>query len=71
MEYWIGVVSFAHARIAITEGICQFNHGKRAPLDRMSPRDCFAIYSPKEEMRGGETLKAFTAIGEVLASDIY
>jgi hypothetical protein len=71
MKYLIGVVSHAHTKIAVTEGICQFNHGKRAPLDRMSPGDRFTIYSPKEEMRAGESLKSFTAIGEVQDSDVY
>ncbi len=40
-------------------------------MDRMSPGDCFAIYSPKEEIRDGDPVQAFTAIGKVLASEVY
>jgi len=71
MKYWVGVVSLAHTKIAVENCICQFNHGKRAPLDRMSSHDRFVIYSPKEEIRGGDPVQAFTAIGEVLPSDVY
>jgi len=71
MRYWVGVVSLAHTEIAVESGVCQFNHGKRAPVDRMSPGDRFVIYSPKETIRGGEPIQAFTAIGEVLPSDVY
>lgn len=71
MRYWVGVISLAHVKIGVEGGFCQFNYGKRAPVDRMSHGDRFVIYSPKEEMQGGETLQAFTAIGEVQPSDVY
>lgn len=71
IRYWVGVISLAHIKIGVNEGFCQFNHGKRAPLDRMSHGDRFVIYSPKKEIRGGEPVQAFTAIGEVLPSDVY
>jgi len=71
MRYWVGVVSLAHTEIAVESGICQFNHGKRAPVDRMSPGDRFVIYSPKEAIGGSEPIQAFTAIGEVLPPDVY
>lgn len=71
MRYWVGVVSLAHTDIAVEGRFCQFNHGKRAPVDRMSPGDRFVIYSPKEAIGGGEPIQAFTAVGEVLPSDVY
>jgi hypothetical protein len=71
MKYWIGVISLAHTEIAVESGICQFNHGKRSPLDRMSTGDHFTIYSPKETIKGGAPIQAFTAIGEVLPTEVY
>lgn len=71
MKYWVGVIGLEHTKIAIESGVCQFNHGKRAPLDRMSTGDRFVIYSPKEAIRSGESVQAFTAIGEVLPADVY
>ncbi len=71
MKYWVGVVSLAHTKIAVESGVCQFNHGKRAPVDRMSPGDRFVIYSPKETIKGGDPIQAFTAIGEVSPSNVY
>lgn len=71
MKYWVGVVSLAHVQIGVEGCFCQFNHGKRAPVERMSPGDHFVYYSPKETIKGGEPVQAFTAIGEVLQSDVY
>jgi hypothetical protein len=71
MKYWVGVVSLEHIKIGVEGGFCQFNHGKRAPLDRMASGDFFVIYSPKEAMREGEPIQAFTAIGEVLPNHVY
>jgi len=71
VKYWVGVVSLEHTKIAVEGRFCQFNHGKRGPVDRMSPGDRFVIYSPKDAIGGGEPVQAFTAIGEVLPSDVY
>jgi len=71
MKYWLGVVSLAHVEIGVAGGFCQFNHGKRASLDRMSLGDRFVYYSAKETIRGGHAIQSFTAIGEVLIGDVY
>ncbi|MBA3913730.1 MAG: EVE domain-containing protein [Acidobacteriales bacterium] len=65
-SYWVGVASREHVLAAVSGGFCQLNHGKEAPLKRMQPGDRLVYYSPREAMRGGESVQAFTAIGEIL-----
>ncbi len=62
-RYWLGVVSREHVRRAVGLGIAQVNHGRRTPLQRMQPGDGIVYYSPRERIRDGEPVKAFTAIG--------
>ena len=64
-RYWVGVASRDHVRRGAEGGFCQLGHGKAAPVERLSPGDWIAYYSPRTEMRGGETVQAFSAIGTV------
>ncbi|WP_330249908.1 EVE domain-containing protein [Nocardia sp. NBC_00565] len=64
-RYWLGVVSREHVRRGVELGIAQVNHGKRTPLERMSPGDGFLCYSPREGMRTGAPIRSFTAIGTI------
>jgi predicted RNA-binding protein len=70
-KYWITVVSKDHAMGAITGGFIQINHGKEAPLKRMSADDWIIIYSSKQTVDGDAKLQAFTAIGQVIDEEIY
>jgi EVE domain len=63
--YWIGVASRDHVRTGVAGGFCQLCHGKAAPLRRLKAGDRIVYYSPRERMRDGGPLQAFTAIGEV------
>ena len=45
------------------------NHGKRAPLARMSVGDGVLIYSPTTAYPRGEPLKAVTMVGEVTGGE--
>lgn len=65
MTDWLGVVSAAHVRRGVAEGFAQLNHGKRAPLARLSAGDTLIYYSPTEKLRDGIPLQQFTAIGTV------
>lgn len=67
MRYWVGVASHEHVRAAVAGGFCQFSHGKAAPLHRLTAGDRVVYYSPREGMRRGTSVQAFTAVGEVLA----
>ncbi|MFJ4652143.1 EVE domain-containing protein [Nocardia sp. NPDC088792] len=64
-RYWLAVVSRDHVQRGVEQGIAQANHGKRAPVERMSPGDGFVYYSPRTGMREGEPVRAFTALGTI------
>lgn len=68
---FIGVVSRGHVMRGVAGGFAQVCHGKQAPLQRMKAGDWFIYYSPATEMRGGEPLRAFTAIGRVHERSAY
>ncbi|OAS24333.1 EVE domain-containing protein [Paenibacillus oryzisoli] len=70
-RFWIGVVSASHVRRGVLGGFAQLCHGKAAPLRRMSSGDWLIYYSPRTEMKDGEPLQAFTAIGRVLDDKVY
>ncbi len=71
MNYWIIVASRDHLMRGVEGGFCQANHGKRAPLARMSAGDRVLFYSPKERYGFAQPLQQFTAIGQVKDDDIY
>ncbi len=70
-NYWLGVVSRAHAELGVEGGFVQLNHGKKAPLQRMGKGDGIVIYSPRTAYPDGEMLQRFTAIGTVVSGVIY
>lgn len=70
-NYWIGVISRAHAQLGVKGGFIQLNHGKKAPLQRLHVGDYIIIYSPRDAYPDGNVLQHFTAIGRIMAGDIY
>ncbi|MDR0268032.1 EVE domain-containing protein [Paenibacillus sp.] len=70
-RYWIGVVSEAHVRCGEEGGFAQLCHGKAAPLRRMRQGDWLIYYSPRTEIKGGQALQSFTAIGQVMDDEVY
>ncbi|WP_426450348.1 EVE domain-containing protein [Paenibacillus sp. S-38] len=68
---WIGVVSASHVQRGVQGGFAQLCHGKAAPLRRMRAGDWLIYYSPRTDMAKGESLQAFTAIGQVLDDHVY
>jgi len=62
---WVLVVSLEHARRGISDGFVMANHGKRAPLARMSVGDGLLIYSPQTSYPRGEPLRAIAIVGRV------
>ena len=71
MRYWIGVASKDHVMHGITGGFSQLCHGKAQPLRRMSVGDWIIYYSPKEWFEKNTPCQKFTAIGEVVGSEVY
>ncbi len=70
-RYWMGVVSREHVLRGVELGIAQANHGKRAPVERMEPGDGIVYYSPRERIRAGAEVRAFTAIGTIDDTDVW
>jgi hypothetical protein len=62
---WVVVASRNHARRGAVEGFVMANHGKRAPVARMTRGDRVLIYSPTTTFPRGEPLRAITFVGEV------
>lgn len=70
-NFWIGVVSRSHIQRGVQGGFVQLNHGKKAAVQRLKAGDLLAMYSPRTDYPDGETLQAFTAIGEVTTGEVY
>ena len=70
-KYWIAVASAEHVRRGNQGGFMQVNHGKAAPLRRVSPGDGIAYYSPTKTLGGKDKLQAFALIGQVRPGEIY
>lgn len=70
-RFWIGVASRNHVKAGEAGGFCQLGHGKEAPVRRLSPEDGLVYYSPREGMKEGAHIQAFTAIGRVQPGEVY
>lgn len=66
MRFWINTVSLDHVRAGVAGGYTQADHGKLTRLSRLSLGDLIVFYSPRTELRGGEALQGFTAIGQII-----
>jgi len=53
----------------VSGGFIMANHGRRAPLARMSPGDSVIIYSPTTTYPHGRPLRAVTIVGEVTGEE--
>ncbi|MCX2929216.1 EVE domain-containing protein [Mycobacterium sp. CVI_P3] len=71
MTYWINTVSADHVQRGVAGGFTQANHGKPHMLRAMSRGDWIIFYSPKTALEQGDSLQAFTAIGQVVDDDPY
>ena len=70
-RYWLAVASRDHVKNGVAGGFCQMSHGKPGPLMRIRPGDGIVYYSPRTEMRGGDPVQGFTAIGVVAPGEPY
>jgi hypothetical protein len=71
MPNWIAVASADHVAIGRSQGFCQMNHGKSAPLRRVKPGDLLTYYSPVQTYGTRTTLQAFTALGRIRDGEPY
>jgi predicted RNA-binding protein len=70
-RFWIGVASKEHVKIGVAGGFSQLCHGKAQPLKRMAVGDWLIYYSAREKLGETTLCQQFTAIGEVVDSEIY
>jgi predicted RNA-binding protein len=70
-RYWIGIASREHVRTGVAGGFSQLCHGKAQPLKRMAVGDGLIYYSSKEKFGEEALCQQFTAIGEVIGSEVY
>ena len=70
-RYWLGVIHKDHIQRGIAGSFIQLNHGKKRPLQRMSPGDWLLIYSPRRNFDDNEAVQALTAVGRIRSGDIY
>lgn len=71
MTCWMGVASADHARAGRDGGFAQLGHGKHMAVKSLKKGDWIAYYSPREGMGEGETVQAFTTIGQVTSEEPY
>ena len=64
-SYWINTVSLEHVALGVEGGFTQADHGKKTRIRRLEKGDFIVFYSPRTELRCGEKLQAFTAIGRI------
>jgi hypothetical protein len=68
--HWIGIAAAAHVRRAVADGFAMFSHGRHSAVARVLPGDRVTYYSPREGMKEGAEVRAFTAIGSVLEGPV-
>lgn len=69
--FWVNTVSLEHVQLGVAGGFTQADHGRSTTLKRLHPGDGLVFYSPRTEMRGGQPLQEFTALGRVTGAEPY
>lgn len=69
--YWMGVASADHAHAGRDGGFAQLGHGKHTAVKSLKAGDWIVYYSPKQMMGVGDSVKAFTTIGQVTSDEPY
>lgn len=67
--HWIGVAARAHVMVGVEQGFVMFAHGKHSAVRQVQPGDWFVYYSPTETLGAADTVRRFTAIGQVLPGE--
>ncbi len=70
-NYFIGVVSLAHAQQGYEKGITQACHGKKYPLAKMQQGDWMVQYSPKTALHEKTPYQQFTYLGYAPTGKVY
>lgn len=70
MTCWIGIAAADHVAIGVAGGFAMFAHGRHDTVKKVLPDDWVVYYSPRQGMKEGAEVRAFTAIGQVLAGEV-
>ncbi len=70
-RYWIAVVPKAHVERGVAGGFAMFSHGRHEAVKRVQPGDWLAYYSPRTLLKGGDEVRAFTAVGRFSDREPY
>jgi hypothetical protein len=68
-SHWIGVAALAHVMGGVAGGFVMFAHGKHSAVKQVQPGDWFAYYSPTQTLGAKDTVRRFTAIGQILPGE--
>ena len=71
MRFWLGVASADHAFGGRDGGFAQLGHGKHNAVASLKKGDWVIYYSPRTDLGRGETVQAFTTIGQVISDAPY
>jgi hypothetical protein len=70
-RYFIAVVPKVGVDRCLAGGFAMFAHGRHDAIMRTKAGDWLAYYSPRTVLKGGEEVRAFTAIGKFTAREPY
>jgi hypothetical protein len=71
VRYWIAVVPKVGVDRCVAGGFAMFAHGRHDAIMRTKGGDWLAYYSPRTMLKGGEEVRAFTAIGKFTEREPY
>lgn len=63
-RYWIAVVPKVGVERCLAGGFAMFAHGRHDAMMRTKAGEWLAYYSPRTLLKGGDEVRAFTAIGK-------
>jgi len=70
-RYWIAVVPKVGVDRCLAGGFAMFAHGRHDAVKRTGAGEWLAYYSPRTLLKGGEEVRAFTAIGKFSEREPY
>ena len=70
-RYWIAVIPKVGVERCLAGGFAMFAHGRHDAVKRTSAGEWLAYYSPRTLLKGGDEVRAFTAIGKFTEREPY
>ena len=70
-RYWIAVVPKVGVERCLAGGFAMFAHGRHDAVKRTKAGEWLAYYSPRTLLKGGDEMRAFTAIGKFTEREPY